>query len=104
MSEQERLKNIAISTLCAVCEDHTSPKNAQAMAARTLLELIGEIGKLQSEKPNENKALYEMSRAELDAELRRFARPRRPRRPNAVQNKIRSSNPSKRKRSTKSDS
>src|SRR6516164_5676305 len=73
MSDQSREKTLAISTLCAICLNVNSPATARASAARTLLEVCGEIGRLQTEKPNENKGLHEMSRAELDAELRRLS-------------------------------
>jgi hypothetical protein len=73
MSVESREKTLAISTLCAICKDATSPATARASAARTLLEVCGEIGRLQTEKPNDDKGLHEMSRAELDAELRRLS-------------------------------
>ena len=73
MSEVNEEKHLAISTLCKICEDDSAPATARASAARTLLEVCGEIGRLQTEKPNENKGLHEMSRAELDAELRRLS-------------------------------
>ena len=66
------IKDLAVKTLKAICDDPDAPKHAKATAARTLLEMLGEIGKLQVEKPKENKSLHEMTRAELDAELRRF--------------------------------
>ena len=66
------IKNLAVATLKAICGDKDAPKHAKATAARTLLEMLGEIGKLQVEKPKENKSLHEMTRAELDAELRRL--------------------------------
>src|SRR6516165_410075 len=73
MSEVNEEKHLALSTLCKICEDDSAPATARASAARTLLEVCGEIGRLQTEKPNENKGLHEMSRAELDAELRRLS-------------------------------
>ena len=66
------IKDLAVATLKAICDDPDAPKHAKATAARTLLEMLGEIGKLQVEKPKENKSLHEMTRAELDAELRRL--------------------------------
>lgn len=71
--DENGLRNLAISTLKGICEDPKSPKNAKAVAARTLLETLGDIGKLQSQKPKENKMLHEMNRDELDAELLRLA-------------------------------
>ena len=67
------IRNLAIATLRGICEDPKSPKNAKAVAARTLLETLGDIGKLQSQKPKENKMLHEMNRDELDAELLRLS-------------------------------
>jgi hypothetical protein len=73
MSEIIEEKRIALSTLRAICSDDKSPATARASAARTLLEVCGEIGRLQTERPNDNKGLHEMSRAELDAELKRLS-------------------------------
>jgi hypothetical protein len=70
------IKDLAIKTLREICEDIDAPKHAKASAARTLLELNGDIGKLQSEKNLKTiKALSEMTKAELDAEINRVSRP-----------------------------
>jgi hypothetical protein len=66
-------KALALSTLRSICADETAPATARASAARTILEMLGEIGRLQTEKPSENKSLHEMTREELDAELKRLA-------------------------------
>jgi hypothetical protein len=71
-TNKKSYKDLAISTLTAICEDASAPASARALASRTLLEMLGEIGKLQTERPKENKSLHEMTRAELDAELRRL--------------------------------
>jgi hypothetical protein len=71
-SDIQQQKTLAISTLCDIAENQESPAAARALAARTILEMLGEIGKLQTERPKENKSLHEMTRAELDAELRRL--------------------------------
>jgi hypothetical protein len=71
--DENALRNLALSTLRGICEDPKSPKNAKAVAARCLLETLGDIGKLQSQKPKENKMLHEMNRDELDAEFLRLA-------------------------------
>src|SRR6516162_7492051 len=63
MSEVNEEKHLALSTLCKICEDDSAPATARASAARTLLEVCGEIGRLQTEKPNENKGLHELSSA-----------------------------------------
>jgi hypothetical protein len=69
-------RDLAVKTLREICSDIDAPKQAKATAARTLLELSGDIGKLQSEKNiRENKALHEMTKAELDAEIMKVSRP-----------------------------
>ena len=66
-------KVLAVKTLREICENERSPAQAKATAARTLLELSGDIGKLQSERPRETRALHELTREELDAEIARVA-------------------------------
>lgn len=69
-------KDLAVKTLREICLDSDAPKQAKATAARTLLELSGDIGKLQSEKNiNKNKSLSELTKDELDAEIARVSRP-----------------------------
>ena len=77
MSEQDE-RELAVKTLCEICSSN-APATARASAARTLLELAGVIGRLQTEKPNEVKELHEMTRAELDAELSRLSKSVQPR-------------------------
>ena len=96
--DENGLRNLALSTLRGICEDPKSPKNAKAVAARTLLETLGDIGKLQSQKPKENKMLHEMNRDELDAELMRLA----PKATSANGKQIRQRIKAKRKTSAKS--
>lgn len=64
-------RDLAVKTLREICSDFDAPKQAKATAARTLLELSGDIGKLQSEKPRDTKALHELTRKELDEEISR---------------------------------
>ena len=97
--DENTLRNLALSTLRGICEDPKSPKNAKAVAARTLLETLGDIGKLQSQKPKENKMLHEMNRDELDAELMRLA----PKATSANGKQIRQRIKAKRKTSAKSN-
>jgi hypothetical protein len=99
--DENVLRNLALSTLREICEDEKAPKNAKAIAARTLLETIGDIGKLQSQKPKENKMLHEMNRDELDAELMRLA-PKTRRATSANGGEIRQRTKAKRKTSAKS--
>jgi len=73
MSEESD-RDLAVKTLREICSDFDAPKQAKATAARTLLELVGEIGKLQSEKPRDTRALHELTREELDAEITRASR------------------------------
>ncbi len=69
-------KDLAVKTLREICLDRDAPKQAKATAARTLLELSGDIGKLQSEKNViKNKTLSELTKAELDAEIAKVSRP-----------------------------
>ena len=72
----ENDRDLAVKTLREICSDSDAPKQAKATAARTLLELSGDIGKLQSEKNiSKNKTLSELTKAELDAEIARVSRP-----------------------------
>ena len=73
MSEESD-RDLAVKTLREICSDLEAPKQAKATAARTLLELVGEIGKLQSEKPRDTRALHELTREELDAEIARASK------------------------------
>jgi hypothetical protein len=84
-------KELAVETLRLICEDIDAPKQARASAARTLLELSGDIGKLQSEtKTKQNKSLSELTKSELDAEIARLAKPAPLDSPSAI--KLRKSN------------
>ena len=75
---QQSERELAIKTLREICEDFSAPKQSKATAARTLLELSGDIGKLQTSRPNETKNLHEMTRQELDVEIARMAPPSKP--------------------------
>lgn len=74
MSDKKDLETIGIATLFAIAQDQKAPKTARAQAARTLLEVAGLIGRLQTEKPSTNKGLHELSRDELDREIERLSR------------------------------
>lgn len=69
------LKAIAIATLRDVAGDREAPAAARAAAARTLLEMLGEVGRLQEKSTagTDGKPIIEMSAGELDAELARLA-------------------------------
>jgi hypothetical protein len=76
MSEDKKDRDLAVETLRQICLDLDAPKQARASAARTLLELSGDIGKLQNEnKINQTKPLSELTKQELDQELAKYARP-----------------------------
>jgi hypothetical protein len=66
------LKDIAIATLKAVANDGSAPAAARAAAARTLLEMLGEIGRLQVPQSGSETALVEMTASEIDAEISRL--------------------------------
>ena len=69
-------RELALKTLREICEKSDAPAQAKAGAARTILEMLGDIGRLQEQKKdNENKLLSEMSKSELDAEIAKIARP-----------------------------
>jgi hypothetical protein len=74
MSNQSDLKALSIEVLVGVAQDSTAPAAARAAAARTLLELLGEIGRLQVEKRSGTESpLGELSAADLDREIARLA-------------------------------
>ena len=72
---KEALREVAIKALVSVAEDPDAAPAARAAAARTLLETIGDLGRLQEVARRAEKPLTELSAAELDAELARL-RPR----------------------------
>jgi hypothetical protein len=68
------LKAIAIATLRDVAGNAKNPAAARAAAARTLLEMLGEVGRLQEKSGlKSEKSLVEMTSSELDGELERLA-------------------------------
>jgi hypothetical protein len=69
----EGLKAIAIATLESVCSDANAPAAARAAASRTLLEMMGLIGRLQAPEATRETPLSEMSASDLDRELERLA-------------------------------
>jgi len=69
------LKVLAIATLASVCDDPEAPAAAKSGAARTILELLGEIGRnSQGSSDTSTKSLSDMSSAELDAEIARLSK------------------------------
>ena len=68
-------RELALKTLREICEKSDAPAQAKAGAARTILEMLGDIGRLQEQKKDsENKLLSEMSKSELDQEIAKIAR------------------------------
>jgi hypothetical protein len=55
-----------------VAADSAAPPAARAAASRTLLESIGDIGRLQEVSRAAEKPLNEMNAKELDAEIQRL--------------------------------
>jgi hypothetical protein len=76
MSE-ETYRELAVKTLRSIFLDIEAPSQAKATASRTLLELAGDIGKLQTVAPRESRALHELSREELDEEIKRWTASKR---------------------------
>ena len=70
----QSLKTIAIETLRDVCLDKDAPAAAKGQSARTILELIGEIGRNSSGASNiDSKDLSSISIADLDKEIARLS-------------------------------
>ena len=69
---KDELRIIAINALVAVANDKTAPAAARAAASRTLLESLGDIGRLQEMARQSEKPLTEMSPRELDQEIQRL--------------------------------
>jgi hypothetical protein len=67
---------LATQALMSVAGDANAPPAARAAAARTLLESIGDIGRLQELSRQAEKPLSQLTAAELDQEIAR-ARPKR---------------------------
>ena len=75
----ENDRELALKTLREICEKSDAPAQAKAGAARTILEMLGDIGRLQEQKKDsENKLLSEMSKSELDLEIAKIARVHEP--------------------------
>jgi hypothetical protein len=71
MTQKAKL-DLAINTLAAICRSKKSPSNAKASAARTLLEMLGAIGRLQQSRLDGERSLVDMDASELDSELSRL--------------------------------
>ena len=69
---QTELASTAVNTLKEVMEDKDAPASARIAAARTSLELAGDIGKHSQSQRNYEQNLAEMTPAELSAIIDRW--------------------------------
>ena len=69
---QTELASTAVQTLNEVMEDADAPASARIAAARTSLELAGDIGKHSQSQRNYEQNLAEMTPAELSAIIDRW--------------------------------
>jgi hypothetical protein len=66
---KDAIRRVATNALLAVAADKGAPAAARAAAARTLLESLGDIGRLQEIARAAERPLNELSLAELDEEI-----------------------------------
>ena len=66
------IRAVATKTLVEVSKDTKAPAAARAAAARTLLESLGDIGRLQAVKGHGDRPLSEMTQQEIEDEIRRL--------------------------------
>lgn len=69
---KDDIRRIATQALVRVAGDLSAPPAAVAAAARTLLESIGDIGRLQEVAKLAEKPTNEMTSVEIDEELARL--------------------------------
>jgi hypothetical protein len=69
---KDDLRKTAIQALVEVAKDKSAPAAARAAASRTLLESLGDIGRLQEIARQSEKPLNEMTAQEVDAEIDRL--------------------------------
>jgi len=69
---QTELASTAVKTLKEVMEDTEAPASARIAAARTSLELAGDIGKHSQSQRNYEQNLAEMTPEELSAIINRW--------------------------------
>lgn len=77
---KDALRQIALNTLLAVAQDNNATASARAAAARTILETMGDIGRLQEMTRRSEKPLSELSPQEINAEIQRLSAPAKKRR------------------------
>ena len=66
---KDEIRRVATNALLAVAGDQKAAPAARAAAARTLLESLGDIGRLQEIARANERPLTELSLSELDAEI-----------------------------------
>jgi hypothetical protein len=69
---KNEIRETALNALVRVAKDKTAPPAAVAAAARTLLESIGDIGRLQELARATEKPLSEMTANEIEDEIARL--------------------------------
>ena len=69
---KNEIRKTAVSALVRVAKDKAAPQAAVAAAARTLLESIGDIGRLQELARATEKPLNEMTATEIEEEIARL--------------------------------
>lgn len=73
--QNQSLRDIAVETLRGVCLDKEAPAAAKAQSARTILELMGELGRGGDARGEvETRDLASLSVSELDREIARLSR------------------------------
>jgi hypothetical protein len=74
LPSKDDIRSIATNALVRVARDTKAPPAAVAAAARTLLESIGDIGRLQEVAKLAEKPTNEMTATEIDEELARLGK------------------------------
>lgn len=69
---REKVREIAMQALMRVANSKSAPAAAVAAAARTLLESLGDIGRLQETMRQAEKPLTELSPLEIQQEIDRL--------------------------------
>jgi hypothetical protein len=74
LNSNESLRDVALSALVDVASNLNAPAAARAAAARTLMEAIGAIGRLQDlGRISENRNASEMTPTEISEEIARLS-------------------------------
>ncbi len=73
IADSAALKLSALDALASIVRDASAPAAARGAAARTILEVVGAIGRhAEPDRDTTDKAASTMSRAEIEEELRRL--------------------------------